>query len=175
MCASPLRRPGLRQCVQRVTAAGIGRERIAVDPGIGFAKTAAHNLALLSRQRELLDLGLPLLVGWSRKGTLGLVTGRPVGARVAVTGALDNAAIYELKPGAETLGEVLALSGGVPALASTAKALLERIAPDQNPPRRVQDITLDSTGLRQPLLRAQPVIRVHAHVQWAIGPKAEAT
>lgn len=75
----------------------------------------------------------------------------PVGARVAVTGALDNAAIYELKPGAETLGDVLALSGGVPALASTAKALLERIAPDQNPPRRVQDITLDSTGLRQPL------------------------
>lgn len=75
----------------------------------------------------------------------------PVGARVAVTGALDNAAIYELKPGAETLGDVLALSGGVPALASTAKALLERIAPDQTPPRRVQDITLDSTGLRQPL------------------------
>lgn len=75
----------------------------------------------------------------------------PVGARVAVTGALDNAAIYELKPGADTLGDVLALSGGVPALASTAKALLERIAPDQTPPRRVQDITLDSAGLRQPL------------------------
>lgn len=75
----------------------------------------------------------------------------PVGARVAVTGALDNAAIYELKPGADTLGDVLALSGGVPALASTAKALLERIAPDQTPPRRVQDITLDTAGLRQPL------------------------
>lgn len=75
----------------------------------------------------------------------------PVGARVAVTGALDNAAIYELKPGAESLGDVLALSGGVPALASTAKALLERIAPDQTPPRRVQDITLDGAGLRQPL------------------------
>lgn len=75
----------------------------------------------------------------------------PVGARVAVTGALDNAAIYELKPGADSLGDVLALSGGVPALASTAKALLERIAPDQTPPRRVQDITLDASGLRQPL------------------------
>lgn len=83
----------LRQCVQRVTAAGIGRERIAVDPGIGFAKTAAHNLALLSRQRELLDLGLPLLVGWSRKGTLGLLTGRPVGARVAASVAAALAAV----------------------------------------------------------------------------------
>lgn len=75
----------------------------------------------------------------------------PVGARVAVTGALDNAAIYELKPGAETVADVLSLGGGVPALASTAKALLERIAPEQTPPRRVQDITLDSAGLRQPL------------------------
>lgn len=75
----------------------------------------------------------------------------PVGPRVAITGALDQSAIYELKPGADTLGDVLALSGGVPALASTAKALLERIAPDQTPPRRVQDITLDSAGLRQPL------------------------
>jgi len=75
----------------------------------------------------------------------------PSGARVAVTGALDTAAIYELKPGADTLGDVLALSGGVPALASTSKALLERIAPEQRPPRRVQDITLDPAGLKQTL------------------------
>lgn len=75
----------------------------------------------------------------------------PAGARVAVTGALDTAAIYELKPGADTVGEVLALSGGVPALASTSKALLERIAPEQTPPRRVQDITLDAQGLKQAL------------------------
>lgn len=75
----------------------------------------------------------------------------PVGPRVAVTGALDTAAIYELKPGGNTLGDVLALSGGVPALASTAKALLERIDPGQTPPRRVQDLSLDATGLQQTL------------------------
>ena len=55
---------------------GISANRIVVDPGIGFGKTVAHNLALLRRQRELLILGSPLLVGWSRKSTLGSVTGR---------------------------------------------------------------------------------------------------
>ena len=84
----------LHQCVQRITDAGIARERIAIDPGIGFAKTAEHNLALLSRQRELLDLGLPLLVGWSRKGTLGLLTGRPAGDRVAASVAAALAAVH---------------------------------------------------------------------------------
>jgi len=77
-----------------VAAAGIGRDRIVVDPGIGFAKTADHNLQLLSRQRELLELGLPLLVGWSRKGTLGLLTGRPVDERVAASVAAALAAVH---------------------------------------------------------------------------------
>lgn len=75
----------------------------------------------------------------------------PAGPRVAVTGALDTAAIYELKPGANTLGDVLALSGGVPALANTGKAVLERIVPSQTPPRRVQDVALDAAGLRTAL------------------------
>lgn len=75
----------------------------------------------------------------------------PAGPRVAITGALDTAAIYELKPGGDKLGDVLALSGGVPALASTAKAVLERIDPRQNPPRLVQDLTLDASGLAQTL------------------------
>jgi dihydropteroate synthase len=83
----------LRERVQQVVAAGIARERIVVDPGIGFAKTPEHNLTLLSRQRELLDLGLPLLVGWSRKGTLGLLTGRPVGERLAASVAAALAAV----------------------------------------------------------------------------------
>lgn len=61
--------------------AGIDRQRIAIDPGIGFGKSVDHNLSLLARQRELLDLGQPLLVGWSRKSTLGTVTGRDVGRR----------------------------------------------------------------------------------------------
>jgi len=84
----------LRERVQAAMAAGIERERIAVDPGIGFAKTAEHNLLLMSRQRELLDLGLPLLVGWSRKGTLGLLTGRPVDERVAASVAAALAAVH---------------------------------------------------------------------------------
>ncbi len=73
-----------------VEAAGVARDRIAIDPGIGFAKQPGHNLALLTRQNELCGLGWPLLVGWSRKGTLGLLTGRPVGQRVvaSVTAAL---------------------------------------------------------------------------------------
>lgn len=75
----------------------------------------------------------------------------PAGPRVAVTGALDTAAIYELKPGADTIGDVLALSGGVPALANTGKALLERIDTTQTPPRRVQDVALDTTGQRTAL------------------------
>ncbi|MDP1649803.1 MAG: dihydropteroate synthase [Rubrivivax sp.] len=84
----------LRERVQEVVAAGIARECIAVDPGIGFAKTDDHNLSLLSRQHELLDLGLPLLVGWSRKSTLGRLTGRPVGERLAASVAAALAAVH---------------------------------------------------------------------------------
>ena len=77
----------------------------------------------------------------------------PVGPRVAVTGALDNAAIYELKDGTSvtSVADILSLSGGVSALASTRKALIERIAPEKNPPRQVQDLALDAEGLKQPL------------------------
>jgi dihydropteroate synthase len=54
---------------------GVERERIVLDPGIGFGKTVAQNLSLLARQAELLPLGFALLAGWSRKSTLGAVTG----------------------------------------------------------------------------------------------------
>jgi dihydropteroate synthase len=63
--------------------AGVAPERIAWDPGIGFGKTVEQNFALLARQRELLAGGYPLLVGWSRKSSLGRVTGLPVEARLA--------------------------------------------------------------------------------------------
>ena len=75
----------------------------------------------------------------------------PVGARVAIAGALDQAAIYELKPEASSISDVLSLSGGVPTLASTRKALLERVIPEKNPPRQVLDVTLDAAGLKQSL------------------------
>jgi dihydropteroate synthase len=77
-----------------VRASGVAAERITLDPGIGFGKTSAHNLALLARQRELLPLGYPLLVGWSRKRTLGEVTGRPVGDRVAASIAAALASVH---------------------------------------------------------------------------------
>ena len=76
-------------------AAGIARERIALDPGIGFGKTPAHNLALAARQRQLLELGCPLLLGWSRKSTLGQITGRPVGERLAASVAAALAAVRQ--------------------------------------------------------------------------------
>jgi dihydropteroate synthase len=76
---------------------GIAANRIVVDPGIGFGKTVGHNLSLLRRQRELLDLGAPLLVGWSRKSTLGAVTGRPASQRQAASVA---AALLAVQRGA---------------------------------------------------------------------------
>lgn len=75
----------------------------------------------------------------------------PVGPRVAITGALDQAAIYELKGSETSLSSILALSGGVPTLASTGKALVERVVPGMNPPRQVQDVALSGTGLQLPL------------------------
>lgn len=80
----------LRARLLAMRQAGVADARITLDPGIGFGKTPEHNLALLRRQRELLDLGLPLLLGWSRKSTLGQLTGRPVAERLvaSVTAAL---------------------------------------------------------------------------------------
>jgi dihydropteroate synthase len=75
----------LARRLAEVVQAGVAPERVLLDPGIGFAKNASHNLALLARQQELLTVGRPLLVGWSRKGTLGLLTGRPVQDRLAAS------------------------------------------------------------------------------------------
>ena len=77
----------------RVQQSGIDADRVVLDPGIGFAKTASQNVTLLSRQRELLSLGRPLLVGWSRKGTLGQITGRPVHERLPASVAAALAAV----------------------------------------------------------------------------------
>ncbi len=64
-------------------AAGIARERICIDPGIGFGKRVEHNLALLARLDELAGLGFPVLLGVSRKSLVGIITGRPAGSRLA--------------------------------------------------------------------------------------------
>lgn len=90
----------LRQRVCDVRAAGVAAERILVDPGIGFAKTPEQNLALLQRQSELLSIGRPLLIGWSRKSTLGLITGRRADQRLAGSVA---AALMAAQAGAAVL------------------------------------------------------------------------
>ena len=74
-------------------ARGVAADRIVLDPGIGFGKSVEQNLELLRRQREFLSLGRPLLLGWSRKSTLGAVTGRDVGERLAASLAAALAAV----------------------------------------------------------------------------------
>ena len=63
--------------------AGIARERIVIDPGLGFGKTIGHNLALLRALPALAAAGLPVLIGLSRKSTIGAITGRDPGERMA--------------------------------------------------------------------------------------------
>jgi dihydropteroate synthase len=71
--------------MRALVSAGVRAERVTLDPGIGFGKTPEHNIELLRRQEELLSLGRPLLLGWSRKSTLGQVTGRAVEDRLAAS------------------------------------------------------------------------------------------
>jgi len=88
----------LNQRVEAARNAGIAAERIVVDPGFGFGKTAQHNLTLLRHLSEL--SALPILVGLSRKSTLGKITGRPVGERLAGSLAM---ALLALQAGATIL------------------------------------------------------------------------
>jgi dihydropteroate synthase len=88
--------------------AGIDRSMLVVDPGFGFGKTVAHNLSLLSRLDEFGRLGLPVMVGISRKSTLGALTGRDVDDRLAASVAaatlacLNGADILRVHDVAET-------------------------------------------------------------------------
>lgn len=73
----------LRQRIDVVVARGLSRSRLMIDPGFGFGKLLDHNVALLASLSRFQSLGVPLLVGLSRKGMLGALTGRPVDQRVA--------------------------------------------------------------------------------------------
>ncbi len=75
----------LEERLRFATDQGIAEQRIALDPGIGFGKTAEHNLELLRRLDELEALGRPIVVGTSRKTFIGRITGRPVDDRLAGT------------------------------------------------------------------------------------------
>lgn len=90
----------LAQRVRACESAGIARSRLVVDPGFGFGKTVSHNLMLLKNLLSLGDLHLPVLAGLSRKSTLGKLTGRPVGERLAGSLAL---ALLALERGATIL------------------------------------------------------------------------
>jgi dihydropteroate synthase len=73
--------------------AGVDPARLAVDPGFGFGKTAAHNLALLKNLAALAVLGAPVVVGLSRKSMLAKITGRPVESRIPGSVALAAIAV----------------------------------------------------------------------------------
>jgi dihydropteroate synthase len=80
-------REGLETSIALATAAGVPRERLIVDPGFGFGWKEEHNLEMLRRLGELRSLGLPILVGTSRKSTIGAVLGLPAEERLFGTAA----------------------------------------------------------------------------------------
>lgn len=85
---------------QSLLQRGVQRNRIVWDYGIGFGKSVAQNFALLARQHELLELDFPLLAGWSRKGSLGMVSGLPVEQRMVPSVA---AALLAVERGARVV------------------------------------------------------------------------
>jgi dihydropteroate synthase len=92
----------LRERVAFAAASGVAAERIVIDPGFGFGKTVAHNLALLNRLDELVALGQPVAIGTSRKSFLGALTGRSESERLAATiatnviGLLRGASVFRV-------------------------------------------------------------------------------
>lgn len=103
-------------------AAGIGQQRIILDPGFGFGKSLAHNLRLLNCLRELADMGYPLLIGTSRKSMIGLVLDKPVSERLA--GNLTTA-VLALERGAWLL-RVHDVAATVDAMKMTQAVLAEQ-------------------------------------------------
>ena len=113
----------LEQRLRVCEAAGLSRERLLVDPGFGFGKRLAHNLALLAGLQRLSGLRVPILVGLSRKSMLGSITGRDVGERgaasvaAAMLAAQRGAVILRVHDVAETvdaLKVMAAVSGAEP-------------------------------------------------------------
>jgi len=90
----------LKARISACQIAGIEKDRITVDPGFGFGKTVEHNFALLKRLPDLAALGVPVVAGWSRKSSLGAITGRPVDERLAASLA---AALLAVQHGATIL------------------------------------------------------------------------
>jgi dihydropteroate synthase len=108
----------LARRVEVALAAGIAEERIWLDPGIGFGKTAAHNMELLRRLAELRELGRPLVIGTSRKSFIGKVDGSDAGARLggtiasSVLAAAEGAEVLRVHDVAE-VGQAMAVAAAV--------------------------------------------------------------
>lgn len=98
---------GLGRISDIARAAGVAEHNVILDPGIGFGKTADHNLEILRRLPELQRLGYPLLLGVSRKSTIGCLLGLPVDDRVegtaaavamSIAGGADIVRVHDVKP-----------------------------------------------------------------------------
>jgi dihydropteroate synthase len=108
----------LAERLEAATAAGIAVERIWLDPGIGFGKTAAHNLELLRRLGELRELGRPLVIGTSRKSFIGRLDGSGAGERLggtiasSILAAAEGAEVLRVHDVAE-MGQALAVATAI--------------------------------------------------------------
>lgn len=111
----------LAQRGQMLLARGVLSARICIDPGIGFGKTVSQNFSLLGRQSELLALGFTVLAGWSRKSSLGAVTGAAASDRLVASAA---AALLAVHNGAHIVRvhDVLATAQALKVLAATKAA-----------------------------------------------------
>lgn len=85
----------LKESVGIALAAGIKREQVVIDPGLGFAKTAAQNLEILKNLKAFSDLGFPVMIGPSRKSFIGQLTGREAADREFGTAACVTAAVMQ--------------------------------------------------------------------------------
>lgn len=110
----------LQQRVQAALQAGVQAEHLLLDPGFGFGKRLAHNLALLRDLPRLADLGYPLLIGVSRKSMLGEITQRPVAQRLsasiaamllAVQGGARVVRVHDVAETCDALAVLQAVSG----------------------------------------------------------------
>jgi dihydropteroate synthase len=100
-------------------AAGVREELVCLDPGIGFGKTAAHNFELVRRLDELVAIGRPIVIGFSRKSSLGKLTGQATGSAAASVGAavaaFDRGAtilrVHDVREHVEALAAAKAVAG----------------------------------------------------------------
>ena len=110
----------LSERISAAEAAGIQRDRIVIDPGFGFGKTLAHNLALLRELNKLAELGVPVLAGLSRKSMLGALTGQEATQRlpasiaaalIAVQRGASIVRVHDVRATADALTVLNAVNG----------------------------------------------------------------